>query len=147
MQERLLMGQVAPQAYGKVVELSTYAQANVDSSLLELIKLRASMVNGCAFCVDIHSRDAVKAGENPQRLFALSAWTESSFFTREEQAVLALTDAVTKISEGGVPDRIWDEARSIWSEKELADIVMAVIMINAFNRIAITTHQTAVLTA
>ncbi|WP_327147093.1 carboxymuconolactone decarboxylase family protein [Nocardia sp. NBC_01329] len=94
MQERMLMEKVAPQAYRKIVELSLYSQANVDSQLLELIQLRASLVNGCAFCIDMHSRDAIKAGESVQRLLALAAWTESPFFSREERAALAVTDAV-----------------------------------------------------
>ncbi|MFD0731227.1 carboxymuconolactone decarboxylase family protein [Planotetraspora mira] len=135
------MQEVAPGGYRKVLELNTYVQANVNPTLLELIKLRASMVNGCAFCVDMHSADALKAGETSRRRLALSAWTESPFFTEEERAALALTDAVTRISEGGVPDQVWDAARAIWSEKEVADIVMAAIMINAFNRIAISTRR------
>jgi AhpD family alkylhydroperoxidase len=142
MQQRLKMEKVAPEAYRKVLDLNTYAMANVDPTLLELVKLRASMINGCAFCVDMHSTDATTAGENPRRLFALSAWTESSFFTREERAALALTDAVTRIGEAGVPDAVWDEARAVFSEKEIADVVMAVIMMNAFNRIAVSTRQT-----
>jgi AhpD family alkylhydroperoxidase len=139
--ERLLMAKVAPEAYKKVFELHAYAQNTVDSALLELIKLRASMLNGCSFCVDLHSKDALKAGESSQRLFAVSVWPESPFFTPEERAALALTDAVTKIGEAGVPDDVWDAAREFWSDKEVADIVMAIIMINAFNRIAISTHQ------
>ncbi|MEV6903209.1 carboxymuconolactone decarboxylase family protein [Amycolatopsis sp. NPDC051372] len=87
-------------------EQYTYAQGTVDAPLLELIKLRASMVNGCAFCVDMHSKDALKAGESAQRLFAVSVWPESPFFPREERAALALTDAVTKIGEDGVPDEV-----------------------------------------
>jgi AhpD family alkylhydroperoxidase len=110
------MDKVAPEAYRKVLDLNAYAETNVDSTLLELVKLRASMINGCAFCVDMHSTDATRAGENPRRLFALSAWTESSFFSREERAALALTDAVTKIDEAGVPDEVWDEARGLLRE-------------------------------
>ncbi|GAA5198970.1 carboxymuconolactone decarboxylase family protein [Rugosimonospora acidiphila] len=141
MKERMRMEKVAPGGYRKVFELHTYSQENVDPALLELIKVRASMVNGCAFCVDMHSADAIKAGETPRRLFALSAWRESPFFSEQERVALALTDAVTKIGEDGVPDQLWDEARAIWSEKEVADLVMAIIMINAFNRIAITTRR------
>ncbi|MEV0069319.1 carboxymuconolactone decarboxylase family protein [Amycolatopsis sp. NPDC050768] len=147
MPQRIVMGKVAPEPYKKVFELYTYAQGTVEASLLELIKLRASMVNGCAFCVDMHSKDALKAGESAQRLFAVSVWPESPFFSREERAALALTDAVTKIGEDGVPDEVWDEAREIWSEKKVADLVMAIIMINAFNRIAISTRQAPTLDA
>ncbi|MEU8632627.1 carboxymuconolactone decarboxylase family protein [Amycolatopsis sp. NPDC048633] len=141
MPERLLMAKVAPEAYKKVFELHAYSQKTVDPALLELIKLRASMLNGCSYCVDLHSKDALKAGESSQRLFAVSVWPESPFFTTGERAALALTDAVTKIGEAGVPDDVWDAAGEIWSDKEVADIVMAIIMINAFNRIAISTHQ------
>ncbi|MEV0186513.1 carboxymuconolactone decarboxylase family protein [Streptomyces sp. NPDC050625] len=141
MQERMRMDKVAPDGYRKVVELFQYTEANVDPKLLELIMLRASVVNGCAFCVDMHSVDAIKAGESTRRLFAVSAWPESPFFSDEERVALALTDAVTKISEGGIPNMLWEAALEIWSDKEVADIVMAAIMINSFNRIAISTHQ------
>jgi AhpD family alkylhydroperoxidase len=145
MQERLKMEKVAPEAYRKVLELHSYAQATVDATLLELVKLRASLINGCAFCIDMHSVDATAAGEDPRRLFALSAWTESSFFSRAERAALALTDAVTRIADAGVPDTVWDEALDVFTEKEVADIVMAAIMMNAFNRIAISTRKTPTL--
>lgn len=141
MQERMRMDKVAPDGYRKVIELFQYSQANVEPKLLELIMLRASVVNGCAFCVDMHSADAIKAGESSRRLFAVSAWPESPFFSAEERVALALTDAVTKIGEGGIPEPLWEAAREIWSEKQVADIVMAVIMINSFNRIAISTRQ------
>jgi AhpD family alkylhydroperoxidase len=143
MQERFRMEEVAPVAYRKVIDLHVYASENVDAGLLALVELRASMVNGCAFCVDMHSTDAAKAGEDPRRLFALSVWRESSFFTREERAALALTDAVTNIGTNGVPDDVWDEARQVFSEKETADLIMAVITMNAFNRIAISSRKTA----
>ncbi|MER7944579.1 carboxymuconolactone decarboxylase family protein [Streptomyces sp. NPDC094473] len=141
MQERIRMDKVAPDGYRKVIELFQYSQANVDSTLLELIMLRASIINGCAFCVDMHSADAIRAGQNPRRLFAVSTWPESPFFSAEERIALALTDAVTKIGDAGIPELLWEEALEIWSEKEVADIIMAVIMINSFNRIAISTHQ------
>ncbi|MFI5611849.1 carboxymuconolactone decarboxylase family protein [Amycolatopsis sp. NPDC051903] len=141
MSQRMLMEKVAPQAYANIFELHTYAANHVARPVLDLMVLRASMVNGCAFCVDLHSKDALKAGESAQRLFALAAWRESPFFSREERAALALTDAVTSIGEDGVPGDVWEEARAIWSEKEVADLVMAAVMINAFNRIAISTRK------
>lgn len=143
--QRIQLEKLAPEAHRKVVDLFLYAQANLDAGLLNLIMLRASVVNGCAYCVDMHTRDALKAGESSQRLFAVAVWSESPFFSKEERAALALTDAVTLIGQDGVPDDVWDDARAIWSEKEVADLVMAIIMINAFNRIAASTRKTPVL--
>lgn len=129
--------QVAPEAFHAVLGLEKYARANVDMRILELVKLRASMTNGCTFCVDMHSRDALAAGESSRRLFALAAWRESPFFDERERTALALTDAVTRIGEHGVPDDVWDAAAKVWSEKELADLVVAIAAINVWNRIAI----------
>ncbi|WP_121156489.1 carboxymuconolactone decarboxylase family protein [Micromonospora pisi] len=134
------MYQVAPEAYRAVMGLENYVQSNVDHTVLELVKLRASMTNGCAFCVDMHSRDALAAGESNRRLFSVAAWRESPFFSERERAALALTDAVTRLGEHGVPDEVWDEASKVWSEKELADLVMAIATINVWNRIAVTTR-------
>lgn len=143
--QRIQLDKLAPEAHRKLVDLFLYAQANLDTGLLNLIMLRASVVNGCAYCVDMHTRDALKAGESSQRLFAVAVWRESPFFGKEERAALALTDAVTLIGQDGVPDDVWDDTRAIWSEKEVADLVMAIIMINAFNRIAASTRKTPVL--
>ncbi|MGC4770403.1 carboxymuconolactone decarboxylase family protein [Micromonospora sp. DT44] len=134
--------EVAPQGYQAVSGLEKYVQANVDHTVLELVKLRASMLNGCAYCVDMHSRDALAAGESSRRLFAVSAWREAlSFFDEREQAALALTDAVTRLGEHGVSDEVWDAAAKVYSEKELADLVLAIATINVWNRIAVTTHS------
>lgn len=143
--QRIQLDKLAPEAHGKLVDLYLHSQANIETPLLNLIMLRASVVNGCAYCVDMHTRDALKAGESAQRLFAVAVWSESPFFSKEERAALALTDAVTLIGQDGVPDEVWDDARAIWSEKEVADLVMAIIMINAFNRIAASTRKTPVL--
>ncbi|MFI6763250.1 carboxymuconolactone decarboxylase family protein [Micromonospora sp. NPDC050417] len=134
------MYQVAPEAYRAVMGLENYVRSNVDHTVLELVKLRASMTNGCAFCVDMHSRDALAAGESSRRLFSVATWRESPFFDERERAALALTDAVTRLGEHGVPDEVWDEASKVWSEKELADLVMAIATINVWNRIAVTTR-------
>ncbi|MGK5742314.1 carboxymuconolactone decarboxylase family protein [Micromonospora sp. URMC 103] len=131
---------VAPEAYHAVMGLEKYVQANVDHTVLELVKLRASMLNGCAFCVDMHSTDALKAGESSRRLFAVAAWREAPFFTERERTALALTDAVTRLGEHGVPDDVWNAAAAQWSEKELADLVVAIATINVWNRIAVTTQ-------
>lgn len=141
MHERMRLEKVAPEAYRKVTELHAYAQATVDPALLDLVKLRASMINGCAYCVDLHSTEATEAGEDPRRLFALAAWRESPFFSARERAVIALTDAVTRVADAGVPDDVWDEVISHFTEKEAADLLMTIIMINSFNRIAISTRK------
>lgn len=129
---------VAPEAYRLMIALNTYATENVDHTLLELVKLRASMINGCAFCVDMHSIDAMQAGENPQRLFAVSVWRESKFFSETERVALELTDAVTRLGEHGVPEELWERARAAFTEKELADLLALIISINGLNRLAVT---------
>ncbi|MFE9692850.1 carboxymuconolactone decarboxylase family protein [Micromonospora sp. NPDC005806] len=137
---RVNMAAVAPEAYQAVFGLEKYVQANVDHTVLELVKLRASMLNGCAYCVDMHSRDALAAGESSRRLFAVAAWREAPFFDERERTALALTDAVTRLGEHGVPDEVWDAAAKVWSEKELADLVVAIATINVWNRIAVTSQ-------
>ncbi|PWR12415.1 alkylhydroperoxidase [Micromonospora acroterricola] len=136
--QRMNPGEVAPQAYQAVMGMEKYVQKNVDRTVLELVKLRASMINGCAFCVDMHSRDALANGESSRRLFAVAAWRESTFFDERERAALELTDAVTRLGEHGVPDEVWDAAAKVWSERELADLVVAIATINVWNRIAVT---------
>ncbi|MGW3605684.1 carboxymuconolactone decarboxylase family protein [Micromonospora sp. NPDC005161] len=131
-------GEVAPKAYQAVMGLEKYVQSNVDHTVLELIKLRASMLNGCAYCVDLHSRDALANGESNRRLFAVATWREAPFFDERERTALALTDAVTRLGEHGVSDEVWDAAAKVWSEKELADLVMAIATINVWNRIGVT---------
>ncbi|MFJ8582382.1 carboxymuconolactone decarboxylase family protein [Micromonospora sp. NPDC093277] len=137
---RMNMAAVAPEAYQAVLGLEKYIRGNLDHTVLELVKLRASMLNGCAFCVDMHSRDALAAGESSRRLFAVAAWREAPFFDERERTALALTDAVTRLGEHGVPDEVWDAAAKVWSERELADLVVAIATINVWNRIAITTQ-------
>ncbi|MEH0846338.1 carboxymuconolactone decarboxylase family protein [Micromonospora sp. CPCC 205711] len=140
MRARINMAEVAPEAYHAVLGLEKYARANVEPRVLELVKLRASMLNGCAFCVDMHSREALGAGESSRRLFAVSAWREAPFFDERERTALALTDAVTRLGEHGVPDEVWDAAAAVWSEKELADLVVAIATINVWNRVAVTSR-------
>ncbi|WBC17509.1 carboxymuconolactone decarboxylase family protein [Micromonospora sp. WMMA1998] len=135
---RIDMAAVAPEAYRAVLGLEKYVRANVDHTVLELVKLRASMLNGCAFCVDMHSREALEAGENSRRLFAVAAWREAPFFDERERTALALTESVTRLGDHGVPDDVWDAAAKVWSEKELADLVTAIATINVWNRVAVT---------
>jgi len=109
----------------------------VEEKLLHLIKLRTSQINGCAYCLDMHWKDLRAIGESEQRLYSLDAWEESPFYTDRERAALAWTEAVTRVSEGHVPDEVYDAVRQQFSEKELADLTLAVATINAWNRLSI----------
>lgn len=113
--------------------------SGLELSLLELIKMRASQINGCAYCIDMHSKDARASGETEQRLYALSAWRETGFFTERERAALALTEAITLVAESHVPRTVLDQAAEQFSPEELGKLVYAVIEINAWNRLVITT--------
>ncbi|MFD2767800.1 carboxymuconolactone decarboxylase family protein [Micromonospora eburnea] len=138
---RMNLPAVAPEAYQAVLGLEKYIRGNLDHTVLELVKIRASMLNGCAFCVDMHSRDALAAGESSRRLFAVAAWRDAPFFDERERTALALTDAVTRLGEHGVPDEVWDAAAKVWSEKELADLIVAIATINVWNRISVSTRN------
>ncbi|NJM22405.1 MAG: carboxymuconolactone decarboxylase family protein [Richelia sp. RM2_1_2] len=142
MAERIKFGQVEPAAYKAMLGLEQYlAQSGLDKKLLSLVKVRASQVNKCAFCIDMHSKEARKALETEQRLYALSAWQETSFFTPQERAALALTEAVTLIAENSVSDELYDLVSRHFSHNEIIQILMAISTINAWNRIAITTKM------
>lgn len=139
MTQRLAWAKVAPGAYQAMSVLEEYARENNEPQLYELVKLRASYLNGCAYCIDMHSHDALKAGENQQRLLLLPAWREAAhLYTAKEQAALALTDAATKFGEHGVPDDVWDDAMKEFTEVELANLITAIATINAWNRIGVT---------
>ena len=114
----------------------------LDRRLHELVKIRASQINGCAYCLAMHTRDARKAGESDERMHLLAAWREAPIYSARERAALAWTEAVTKISDHHVPDEVYDEARHHFSEKELVDLTAAVIAINAWNRVAIAFRPT-----
>jgi AhpD family alkylhydroperoxidase len=119
-------------------QLSEYVEdCGIEHSLLELVKTRASQINGCAYCLDMHTKDALAGGETSQRLFTLSAWRETSFFNERERAALAWTEAVTKISKYPVEDALYDELCAHFSEREIVDLTLAVITINGWNRLAI----------
>lgn len=135
------MRKLAPDAYAAILDLENYAKANVEPTLFELIKTRASMINGCAFCVDMHTTDALAEGEDVRRIVALSAWRESSFFSDAERAALDLTDSVTRMGEEGVTDEVWNNAGALFSDSELTNIMMAIAAINVWNRLAVTVHQ------
>jgi AhpD family alkylhydroperoxidase len=113
-------------------------KVSVESALLELVRLRASQINGCAHCVDMHSGEARKAGESEQRLYAFAVWAETLFFTARERAVLALTEAMTKLSQDPVPDEVYSEAATHFSQTELAELIWAIAVINTWNRLGAT---------
>lgn len=115
----------------------TVAKLGLEPELLELVKLRASQINGCAFCVDLHTSDARKAGESERRLYAVSVWRETPFFTERERAALAWTEAITSVSETHVPDADYELLAAHFSKKEMADLTLAIITINGWNRFAI----------
>ena len=140
MERRVDLQQLTPDGYRAVVGLERHVRSAVDLELLELVKLRASMVNGCAFCVDMHGTDALGAGEDVRRVLAVAAWRESPFFSRAERAALALTDALTHLGELGVTDEVWDGAVAAFGEKAVAELVLAVATINVWNRVAVATH-------
>ncbi len=138
MRQWINYAKVAPDGYQAVRGLENYVkQSGLEKSLLELVRLRASQINGCAYCIDMHTKDARAEGESEQRLYGLSAWWETPFYSDRERAALAWTEAVTKISEKQVPDGVYENARAHFSEKELVDLTLAVIAINSWNRLAI----------
>ena len=138
MEDRINIQKVEPAAYQAMFGLEKYlSTSKLDPILLELIKMRTSQINGCAFCLNMHSADARKRGETEQRLYVLPAWRETKLFTEKEQAVLALTEEVTLIS-NHVSNATYNKAASLFDANELAQIIMAIVTINAWNRIAIT---------
>ncbi|MFJ4358514.1 carboxymuconolactone decarboxylase family protein [Streptomyces massasporeus] len=121
--------------------VSAAQDAKLEPELLELVRIRASQINGCAFCLDLHTRDARGQGETEQRLHTLAAWRETPFFTERERAALALTEAVTLVHDGRVPDAVYAEAAEVFDENQIAALIWAATVINAYNRIAISTRM------
>jgi AhpD family alkylhydroperoxidase len=138
METRFDYLKVAPGVYKPMMGLEEYLRGcGLEESLQHLIKLRASQINGCAYCLDMHWKDLRAAGESEQRLYSLDAWRECPYYTERERAALAWTEAVTLIADGHVPDSVYEEVRPHFTDKELADLTLAVATINAFNRLAI----------
>ena len=138
MQARIDFPKVAPDAYKAVLALETYVRrSGISPSLLELIKIRSSQINGCAYCIDMHTKDARARGETEQRIYALDAWREAPFYTDRERAVLAYTEAVTLVHQGHVPDFVFAEVRKHFNETELVNLTLAIATINVWNRLAI----------
>jgi AhpD family alkylhydroperoxidase len=144
MKPRIVYEEIAPQAMKAMRGLEAYVdQCGLEPALLDLVKLRASQINGCAYCIDMHTKDARVRGESEQRLYALVAWRETPFFTDRERAALAWTEAVTQVADRHVSDEIYDLARHQFSEKELVDLTLAIITINGWNRLAISFRTVA----
>lgn len=138
MQPRLDFAKVAPDACQAMSALEACVhQSGLESSLLELVTTRASQINGCAFCLDMHTKDARAQGETEQRLYTLSAWRETPFFSERERAALAWTEALTNVADTHVPDDVYEVACKCFTEKELADLSLAVVAINGWNRLAV----------
>lgn len=138
MHARFNFTQAAPEAYKAMLGLEQYLHScGLEESLLHLLKLRTSQINGCAYCLDMHWKDLRAMGENEQRLYSLDAWRESPFYTDRERAGLEWAEAITRIMEDHVPDSIYEQVRQHFNDKELSDLTLAVAAINAWNRLCI----------
>ncbi|MFJ8540844.1 carboxymuconolactone decarboxylase family protein [Streptomyces sp. NPDC093586] len=140
---RLEWAKHAPEVYKAMIRLDAAARRGVDPTLSELVKIRASQINRCALCVDMHSKDALAAGESVERIVQLSAWEESRhFYTERELAALELTEAVTVLTDGFVPDEVYARAAEHFDESELAQLIAVITVINAWNRFGVTCRMT-----
>lgn len=138
MSSRIEYKKVTPEAYRAMLGLEKYLHdCDLETSLLDLIRMRASQINGCAFCLDMHSKDARAAGETEQRLYLLEAWRETPFYSERERAALAWTEALTLVADNHVPDEVYDKACQHFSEQELVNLSLAVVAINGWNRLNI----------
>ena len=138
MEARLDYTKASPEAFKAMVQMEgVVRRSGIDPKLLEMIKIRASQLNGCAYCIDMHTKDARFKGETEQRIYALDAWRETPFFTEKERAALAWTEALTNIQAGHAPDAIYDELSKNFSDGEIVNLTLAITTINAWNRIAI----------
>jgi AhpD family alkylhydroperoxidase len=138
MQPRLNFSKVSPDVAKAMLGLEAcIARGSIERPLIELVKMRASQINGCAYCLDMHSKDARAAGEGEQRLYTLDAWRETPFFSSRERAALAWTETLTRVAETHVPDAEYEAVRAEFSEQELVDLTLVIVTINAWNRIAV----------
>lgn len=141
MQSRIDVTKHAQEAQKSMLALEKYIMGcGLDHGLIHLLKMRASQINGCAYCIDMHSIDARALGESEQRLYALDAWRETPFFTDRERAALAWTEAITKVSETHAPDDVYEELKKYFNEKEIVDLTIVATVINMWNRLAISTR-------
>ena len=142
MTTRISIKDLQPEAYKAMMALENYAKSTeVSSTLKELIKIRASQINKCAYCLDMHTEEAIKLGESERRIYLLSAWKESHLFSEDEKAILQLTEEVTDISENGVNDLTYNSVIARFGEKITAQLIMLIVVINSWNRIAISTRM------
>ncbi|HKS49258.1 MAG TPA: carboxymuconolactone decarboxylase family protein [Amycolatopsis sp.] len=147
MSKRIQLSPALPEAHKYLIALHTTvekaaADAGLDQRLIELVKIRASQLNGCAFCLDMHARDARKLGESERRIVMLGAWWETDLYTEQERAALALTDAMTRLSQyQDVPDDVYEQATAAFTEEQYAAVAWAATVINAFNRLSVTSHK------
>ena len=140
MVTRIKIDQVEPAGYKAILGLEKFIESTpLSKTHKDLIKIRASQINGCAFCIDMHTKEARKTGETEQRIYALNAWRDAPFYTEEERAILAITEEVTLISENHVTDATYEQAVQLLGETYLAQVILSIITINAWNRIGITT--------
>ena len=138
MKQRIDYKKAAPAGFQAMLGLENYVrQSGLEHSLLELVKTRVSQINGCAHCLDMHTKDARAAGETEQRLYLLPAWRETTFYSERERAALAWAESVTQLGAHGVPDDLYDEVCGQFDEKALVDLTLAVVAINGWNRLAI----------
>ena len=144
MQSRMSIKNIEPGIYAVMLAAEKQiSQFHLDPKLRELIKVRVSQINGCGYCLNLHTNEAIKLGETQQRLFTLSAWWETPFFTEEEQAALKLAEEITLIAKEGVTDSTYNKAVAIFGEQKVAQLILAILTINNWNRIAISTHMVA----
>ena len=144
MREWIRYSKVAPEGFQALLGLDNYVrQCGLDKSLLELVRIRVSQINGCGYCIDIHTKDARAEGESEQRLYCLSAWSETPFYSDRERAALAWIEAVVKLRENHVPNDVYEDARAHFIDKELVDLTLAVTAINSFNWLAVSFNAPA----
>ncbi|MFJ9617336.1 carboxymuconolactone decarboxylase family protein [Streptomyces noursei] len=138
---RMRWAKLAPEVYKAMIALDAAAKKGLDGTLIELVNIRASQLNRCAFCLHMHTADARKAGETEERIALLNAWEEAAgFYTDRERAALALTEAITVLTEGFVPDAVYEQAAAVFEEAELAQLIAQITTINAWNRFGVTTR-------
>ncbi len=138
MKPRIDLYKLSPAGYKTLLGMEQYlSQSSVEKHLLHLLKLRISQMNGCAFCIDMHWKDLKAAGETDQRMYSLDAWRETSYYSERERAAFAWAEAVTDVREGHVPDAVYEATRQQFSEQEIADLTLAVVAINGWNRVSI----------
>lgn len=142
METRINIHSIEPKAYEAMHGLENYLSASVlDKKLIELIKIRASQINACAYCIDMHTKDALKYGESTRRIFAISAWWESPLFDEKERVALKMTEEITLIANNGLTSETYQKAKANFSDNEIAQIIMQIVTINSWNRIAVSTHM------